>query len=216
VTGAELTALIPQRWPYAPTGATILTVPPDTFAGEWGGRWNFATLTAYINDALPLPVQLGIVAHELAHGRWSAPLPDLPGEEGSTALVVELFDELRVERWAIAHRGSTARNDVRGYIADSFRHPGDEIVVRNARAAALVYGMFIGHVLTGALDYAEIGPTIRQIHDQCGTNWCELFDGHLAEMFDAAPGANGTLVAIARRWDWDAIHPPLHLHLPTR
>ena len=211
MNGADFTALIPTRWPYAPTGTKILTVPPSTFAGAWGGRWDFDSLTAYINNSLPIPVQFGIVAHELAHGRWSMPLPDLPDEEGSTALVVHLFDELRVERWAIAHT-DTVRGDIRGYLADSFK--GGSITVRNARGAALLYGTFIGHVLTGALDHDEIAPTIAAFHREYGNAWCDLFENHLGEAFDAPPGATGTLVAIARRWDWDAVHPPLHLIIP--
>lgn len=208
MNGADYTALIPTRWPYAPVGTKILTVHPSTFAGDWGGRWNFATLTAYVNDSLPEHVQIGIIAHELAHGRWSAPLPDLHGEEGSTELVVELFDELRVERYAIRHT-ATVRGDVRGYLMASFN--GGFVQIRNARGAALLYGNLMGRVLTGALGADEIGVTIKQFHDHYGAVWTDLFDSHLAEMFEAAPGATGTLVGIARRWDWDATHPPLHL-----
>lgn len=208
MNGADYTALIPTRWPYAPVGTTILTVPPDTFAGDWGGRWEFATKTAYINNGLPVHVQIGIIAHELGHGRWSAPLPHMPGEEGGAALAVELFDELRVERFAIAHT-PTVRQDVRGYLMPSF--DGSRIRIPNARSAAIVYGTFMGRILTGALTAEEIGKTVNQFRDFYGPAWCDVFDAHLGAAFDAPPGGTGDLVAIARRWDWDAIHPPLHV-----
>ena len=198
----QLTALIPERWPYAPLNARILVVPASTYQGDWGGRWSWDTNTAYINADLDFDVQQGVAAHELAHARWSTPLPDLPGEEGAAALALELFDELRVEHFAIAAAPFTVRADIRCWL----RHDvAATIPIPNYRAAALGYGYLIGHHHTGAITADEAKPLRRQFHNSMGAAWCGMFDRMLHTVLHVRPGATGTLIALARQWDRQAV-----------
>lgn len=208
-TGAELTAQIPQRWPYAPVGSRIRLVPGHTFAGDWGGRWDYGTLTAYINATLPPHIRDAIIAHELGHGRWSVPLPDLPGEEGSTAIALEMINELHVEYLILQH-APQLRESIRRWIAATA--PGEQGVrIRNHRGAAIYYGTFMGRTLTGALANTEVAELATDFRTRHGLAWCEIFDNHLVTAVSLQPGDIGSMVSLARRWDWDATHPPLIL-----
>ena len=191
----HLTNLQPARWPYAPVRHRIRVVPASTYQGDWAGRWSWKTHTAYINADLPPGPQQGVVAHELAHARWSTPLPSLRGEEGSTELVLELFDELRVERFAIA-ASVHAYTDIRYWL----RHDtAATIDIPNRRAAALAYGFLYGHHHTGAVTATEAGPVHSQFVAMMGDVWCDTLDGFLEEALNVRPG--DSLVGLARTWD---------------
>jgi hypothetical protein len=193
----RLTALIPQRWPYAPGGATIRVVGPERFAGSWGGKWDFDARLAYINASLTEPLREAACAHELSHGRFSTRLPEMPGEEGSALLVVEMFDELRVEAFAIAaHR--PARDDFRAWLRADMP---DTIEIPNVRGAALAYGMLAGQVIVGACTDVEMAGLVTAFRDQHGQDWVDALDARLTEAMHVPPGGTGTLMTLARSWD---------------
>jgi hypothetical protein len=192
-----LTGMIPTRWPYAPDGAKIRLVPAGTFTNRWGGRWSFLEKVAYVNQTLDADVGFAVCAHELAHGRWSAPLPDLPGEEGAAGLVVEMFDEVRTNRFAIAAH-PPVRADLRPWATHAL---SGQMEMGNPRAVALGYGYLFGNVMAGLLDDGELHDVRHQFEDAVGNRWLHQLDAFLIEAFNQPAGATHSLVGIARRWD---------------
>jgi hypothetical protein len=190
-----LTALIPSRWPYAPEGAEIRLMPEGTFTGRWGGRWDFQKKVAFVNQGLAPEVGYAVCAHELGHGRWSAPLPDMPGEEGSAYLVLEMFDEVRVA-WFAVRAHPPVREDLRPWVLT-----GGQATATNVRGVALLYGYLSGHVHAGILDDEDVHMAFHQIEDAVGPRWMAQLDSFLVEAFNTPPGENAALAALARRWD---------------
>jgi hypothetical protein len=192
----QLTTLIPERWPYAPLTARLRVVPASTYQGDWGGWWSFQTNTAYINADLDPISERGVCAHELAHARWSNPRTVLRGEEGSTMLAVELFDELRVEHFAV-NTSPLARDDTYAWLATIH----DTIHIPNHRGAALAYGYLHGHHLTGVFTTNEVADVRSFFTDRMGDDWCTTLDRFITAALQVPPGENGTLTVLARSWD---------------
>jgi hypothetical protein len=168
------------------------------YAGLWGGRWLYDHRLAHINADLPERVADAVVGHELAHGRWSVPLPEMRGQEGAARLALGLFDELRVEAFSM-RAAPWIRPDIRAWMVP--RDPG-VYEVPNGRAAALLYGAYVGRVLTGALDAAEVADLVAAL-SSFGLDWAAL-DVLLGEVLAAA--GMGDLIRLAHVWDQTATH----------
>lgn len=196
LSSADLTALIPERWPYAPTGARIGLRDPSTFSGDWYGCWVFAQRTALINNALDDDMLFGVIAHELGHGRWSTPLPPMDGEDGAR-LLLTMFDEIRTERFAIAARPEVA-DELRPW-ATRVLHD-NRYKVTNMLSGAIAYGYIVAACEHGMLT-RESAESVRVIiADKRGAHVVVGLDDMLAEVYAIRPGETGDLVRAARKW----------------
>ena len=126
----------------------------------------------------------------------------MSGEEGAARLVVEMFDELRVEYFALRHTPGIG-DDVRAWLAHDLP---PTVHIRNPRAAALAYGYLVGHHVTGAWTIHEIAGTRHHFETILGPAWTDTFDQLLAEGFAVRPG--GSLIELAHTWDELALNPP--------
>jgi hypothetical protein len=200
--GALLTTTYLQRWPFAPRGLTVRVVPSSRFAEPWAGKYSYDTRTIYLNaDDAFAEHRDGLLLHELAHARWSAPLPDLVGEEGSTALILSALDEVRIHHWLVrAH--PPARAPLRTWLAVS---TPDWFDAHNTRGIVLTHIYAYGQVHAGVYTADEASEFHEQIAAALGDH-LSVLDDQIVQALGIAPGAYAELAALSRVIDSTALH----------
>jgi hypothetical protein len=181
---------------------TIRLVPARRYATPWAGRYQYASRTVHLNaDTHPEAIP-GVLAHELAHARWSAPLPQLAGQDGAAQLFLETLDELRMHYWAVRSH-PPVRDQLRTYLRHNFPAV---IEPRNARGYALAYLFLQGQVTAGVLTPDEVAEPVDRIGHTLGLRTAVTLDQHIIRAFTIGPAQYGQLARLAKDVDTTATH----------
>jgi hypothetical protein len=204
VLGRMMTASYQRTWPFAPPGIRIRFIPAHRYQQPWSAKYDYARRLVLVNTDTPSDAIDGAVAHELGHARWTAPLPDLPGEEGSTALILAALDEVRVQAWVIrAHPPALAQ-----LRAAAVRDLPEALTATNLRGVLLAHIYVYGQVLAGVFTEDELADFHARIVAILGVRATHDLDRQVSRAFVVAPGDYSELTKLARVIDRSARERP--------